>query len=287
MNKHLHKFLCGLCFLLLSAASFAQKQHLEMTGTMNATGDIGGTLFYKLSVDINGVKVTGTSVTTQNGNELRASVSGVINPDKHLLIFTETKSLGGSLADSLEMCLFNVMVKWKEKRGRFVATGAFIGKNAQGAVCSSGSAELETPATDDSPLAPKRKERKTNDAPQPSDTVVETSGNRITEGIEKRLDWKGETCVMAIWDDGIEDGDAVTVLVDGHEMLKNYVLTKEKKIFNISIPQGRHTITLLAENEGVNPPCTAEITLSDGDVIHKLTAYNKKGKTASVAITKK
>jgi hypothetical protein len=258
-----------------------------MTGTMSATGEIGGTLLYKLSADINGVKVTGTSVTTQNGNELRASVSGVINREKRLLIFTETKSLGGSLADSLEMCLFNVMVKWKEKRGKYIATGAFIGKNAQGAVCSSGSAELETTATDDSPLAPQQKERQNKVAPQPKDTVVETSGNRISEGVEKRLDWVGETCVMAIWDDGIEDGDAVTVLVNGHEMLKNYVLTKEKKVFNIAIPQGHHTITLVAESEGVNPPCTAEITLSDGDVIHKLTAYNKKGKSASVAITKK
>ncbi len=279
--------ICRLCILLLPSAVFAQNQHLEMTGTMKASGDIDGSLGYRLSIDINGVRISGTSVTIQNGNELRASVAGVINREKHLMIFTETKSIGTSLADSLEMCLFNVMVKWKEKRGKYIASGAFVGKNAQGAVCSQGAAELETPATDDSPLAPPPKEaRKAKDKPTPAAPEV-TTGNRITEGVEKRLEWAGETCVLAIWDDGIEDGDAVTVLVNGHEMLRNHVLSKEKRTFNIAVPPGTHTITIVAESEGVNPPCTAELTLSDGDTVHKLTAYNKKGKTASVVITKK
>ena len=278
---------CGLCIMLLPAAVSAQKQHLEMTGTMKASGDIGGNLGYRLSVDVNGVRISGTSVTIQNGNELRASVAGVINREKHLMIFTETRSIGTSLADSLEMCLFNVMVKWKEKRGKYVASGAFVGKNAQGAICSQGTAELETPATDDNPLAPPPKEtRRAKDKPTLA-AAETTTGNRITEGVEKRLEWQGETCAMTIWDDGIEDGDAVTVLVDGHEMLKNHTLSKAKRTFNIAVPAGTHTITIVAENEGVNPPCTAELTLADGDTVHKLTAYNKKGKTASVVITKK
>lgn len=268
-------------------SAFAQKKHLEMTGTMKATGDISGALNYRLSVDVDGVRVTGTSITTQNGNELRASVTGILNPEKHMLIFTETKSLGASLADTLEMCLFNVMVKWKEKRGVYIASGAFVGKNAQGAVCSQGTAELETPATEDNPLAPPPKENRKEKLTPKGDTTVAATGNRITEGVGKRLDWKGETCVMSIWDEGIEDGDAVTVLVNGHEMLKSHVLTKEKRTFNVAIRPGRHTIIIVSESEGVNPPCTAELTLADGDTVYKLTAYNKKGKSASVVITKK
>jgi len=278
--------LFSLAFFAIPGA-FAQKQHLEMTGTMTATGDVSGALSYRLSLDVDGVRVTGTSVTTQNGNELKASVSGIMNRDKHLLIFTETKSLGTSLADTLEMCLFNVMVKWKEKRGTYIASGAFVGKNAQGAICSQGTAELETPATENSPLAPVPKERHKEKATRHQDTAIAATGNRITEGVEKRLDWQGETCVMSIWDDGIEDGDAVTVLVNGHEMLKGHILTKEKRTFNIAVPPGRHTITIVSESEGVNPPCTAELTLADGATVHKLTAYNKKGKSASVVITKK
>lgn len=287
MTNRLLRIVCSLCILLLPTAALAQKQHLDMTGTMKASGEIEGALGYRLSVDVNGAKITGTSVTIQNGNELHATVSGIINPEKKLIIFTETRAQGASLADSLEMCLFNVMVKWKEKRGKFIASGAFVGKNAQGAVCSQGTTELETPATDNSPLAqPPREVRKTKE-PKKVDTTVVATGNRITEGVEKRLDWIGETCILSIWDEGIEDGDAVSVLVNGHEMLKNHLLTKEKRTFNIAVPAGRHIITIIAESEGINPPCTAELTLADGESVYKLTAYNKKKKTASIVITKK
>jgi hypothetical protein len=110
----------------------------------------------------------------------------------------------------------------------------------------------------------------------------------ITEGKDKTYRWQSDNIILEIWDGNNEDNDRVTILVNGTELLKNYILTKQKK--KLSIPVGGNElniITIVADNEGGDPPNTANILLSDNDVQYDVVAHNTVGKRALIKIIKK
>jgi hypothetical protein len=110
----------------------------------------------------------------------------------------------------------------------------------------------------------------------------------ITEGKDKTYRWQSDNIVLEIWDGNNEDNDRVTILFNGTELLKDYVLTKQKK--KLSIPVGGNElniITIIANNEGGDPPNTANILLSDNDVQYDVIAHNTVGKRALIKIMKK
>lgn len=110
----------------------------------------------------------------------------------------------------------------------------------------------------------------------------------ITEGKDKTYTWHSDNIVLEIWDGNNEDNDRVTILLNGNELLKDYVLTKQKK--KLVIPVGGNElniISIVANNEGGDPPNTANIMLSDNDVQYEVVAHNTIGKSALIKILKK
>jgi hypothetical protein len=62
---------------------------------------------------------------------------------------------------------------------------------------------------------------------------------------------------------------------------------KEKR--RLTLPITGHevkTITIFAENEGSEPPNTANIMLTDGSIKYSIQAYNKKGDAALIKVKK-
>lgn len=238
---------------------------------------------YKLLLDINGNIIKGTSVTMQDGKELKARIKGVVNREKNIMILSETGPVG-KLSDSIEMCFFNSLLKWKVKRGRYILSGAFVGKDKKNNPCSQGTVSLEAPESDCAAL-------KGEPLPAKKDSTavapIITDGQKITEGVDKKIDWQANTCILEIWDGGVEDGDVVNITVNGKELITGYALTTEKKRFAIPLTQQTNTITVVAGDEGTNPPNTVQMVLTDGETQHRVTAYNKKGKSASIIIIKK
>ncbi len=272
---------CLLGSLLLIAHSFGQqKGSCILKGTIDVKN--GGSMAYRLMLDISGNQVKGTSAITQDGRELRAKVMGMINREKQLLVIAETASLD-KLPDSMEMCFFNSIMKWKEKKGKYIFSGAYAGKNKNKSICAQGKVRMETPVADIDIFS-------ADTAKILPDTIATEpvgAGQKITEGSDKQIEWGKPTCTLEIWDGGVIDGDVITVLVNGKELLANLVLTNEKKIISIPLAPKVNTITIVAVDEGNNSPNTAEMVLTDGNVQHKVTAFNKKGKTANIVITRK
>ena len=89
---------------------------------------------------------------------------------------------------------------------------------------------------------------------------------------------------MLIWDGGTIDGDKVTVLLNGKNVLNNYTLTSAKKAFHLALDEGMNTLTIIANNEGSEPPNTANIQLADGEATYNIIAYNNTGQQATVTI---
>ncbi len=270
---------CMITFLLgMPLVLPAQQSQLSIKGSI--TSKTGESYPYRLVLDIAGNTVKGYSVTSQEGMEFRARVKGMINQDKKTLAITETGTMG-ALADSFEMCFLSTVLQWKTRKDKYVISGPFVGRNKNKAICSEGKALFEIPLTDAKilKLAP------------PPDTVakpaVPDDPEKITEGKDKKITFTTRQCTLYIWDGGVIDDDVVTVLLNGREILTNYVLTAEKKTLTIPLTEKTNTITIVAGDEGTAPPNTAQMLLTDGTEQHKVTAYNKKGKTASVVITTK
>jgi hypothetical protein len=261
-------------------AAVAQKSSCTLAGTIEVKD--GAPMAYTLMLDIVGERVSGTSVTRQDGFELRAKVRGMMNKEKRLLVIAETSSVD-KLPDSMEMCFFNSVLKWKTKHGKYVFTGAYVGKNKSNDICAQGKVSMEVP------MAGGVAFRKDTVAKMEAaaDTIIVTDGQKITDGTEKHIEWASNTCTLEVWDGGVIDGDVVSVLVNGKEFLSKYTLGSEKKQVIIPVTEKVTTITILAVEEGNNAPNTAQIVLTDGDTQHKVTAYNKKGKTANIVISRK
>ena len=131
-------------------------------------------------------------------------------------------------------------------------------------------------------------------APPPMVTPKETNAittpvvtDKITANIEKTYNWHSDTVVLDIWDGGSQDGDKITLLYNGKALLTHYLLVKEKKQLHIPLSGSNiNTITILAENEGLEPPNTASLMLTDGQIRYSILAYNNKGQQAVIRIQK-
>src|SRR5690606_1546136 len=110
----------------------------------------------------------------------------------------------------------------------------------------------------------------------------------ITEGKDKIYEWVSDTIIFEIRDGGKIDGDVVSVSFNNNIVLHNYTLTKGVK--RILLPlSGKEVdaITIIAGNEGNEPPNAADIMLQDGDRLYEIIAHNKIGKKANILIRRK
>lgn len=126
---------------------------------------------------------------------------------------------------------------------------------------------------------------KPNPAPA---TATKPLVKKITEGADGIYTWHSEQIIFEIWDGGDVDNDQVTIAYNGNPILKNYQLSNQKRKLTFEIGGNElNIITITANNEGANPPNTANITLQDGEKVYSILAHNTTGKKAVIQIKKK
>jgi len=269
-----------LCFFLSFTISAQQKNYL-LKGTAKVKD--GDTYPYQASLIISGTAVTGSSVTIQpDGTRLRAAIKGRLNTQRHTLSFTETATIGQVPGD-VTTCMFSVSLSYRLQNGNYLFSGTFTGKDNLGMLCGSGIMQFQQPAVPGSAFAPPvaRTSIPVRDSTPSSHP---TNDNKVTEGIDKQLEWHTDKCLVEVWDGGVIDGDVVTIKLNDKEILSDYTLTRDKKQIWLQLTGKINTITIIAGDEGSAPPNTAQMMLTDGAEQHKITTYNKKGKTARVIL---
>ena len=276
--------------LLYSTHIIAQPTNFSLKG-IAAVKD-GDAYPYQLSLHLSGSSLTGYSVTKQpDGTELKAKIKGRINKRTQLLSFTETESIGEIPQEFNVTCLFEARLFYKLTDGKFYVTGIFTGKDNLGKPCGTGIMTFQQPDNKSSLFHEEPvKKSVTISPPVVKDSIANepvVDNNTITSGADKRIKWHSEKCVVQVWDGGIVDGDVITLSVNNKEVLTDYTLTKEKKEISFPFSGDTMIITIMAGDEGIAPPNTAQMTLIDGSEEHKITAFNKKGKTASVVLIRK
>ncbi len=67
---------------------------------------------------------------------------------------------------------------------------------------------------------------------------------------------------LTFWDHGKEDGDIITLYLNGKVLKENIKLTKKKKSFPVTLTSGNNLFEVEAKNEGSIPPNTASVRIS-------------------------
>jgi hypothetical protein len=69
---------------------------------------------------------------------------------------------------------------------------------------------------------------------------------------------------LAIWDDAIEDGDSISINVNGKFIAKGFRVKKKPQFITITLVPGINTINFIADNLGSIPPNTSVLEIIDG-----------------------
>jgi hypothetical protein len=69
---------------------------------------------------------------------------------------------------------------------------------------------------------------------------------------------------LAIWDDAVEDGDTISISVNGNWVAKNALIRKVPQFIHVTLNPGSNTILFVGENLGSIPPNTSVLEIIDG-----------------------
>jgi hypothetical protein len=80
-----------------------------------------------------------------------------------------------------------------------------------------------------------------------------------------------KTITIDIWDNDIEDGDRVSVMLNDRWILKDYAVMKNKKKIEITLSPGVNKLVFHADNMGKMPPNTATLSFYDGKELQTIS----------------
>lgn len=127
-------------------------------------------------------------------------------------------------------------------------------------------------------VAPKKKRKKskvkTKEQIVPAQTEVAQAQKKpeVRESFDgrkisytKEFEFDSEHIIVKIWDHGRQDGDIVSIYLNGVQVVKKYYLTYWKKEFTIKLdPNKSNDLFLYAHNLGDSPPNTVAVEITDG-----------------------
>jgi hypothetical protein len=302
----------GLLHLLLvfllgySVSVCAQVKNITLKGFIAVPG--GESFSYKLVFTDSADIVNGYSLTyLHEGKETKALITGTVDKAARTFHFRETEIVYNHGFESQgTMCLINAKLNYVHKTDANVLTGRLNSADLSNTDCGSGSvtfinedginelfanAVAEAPAPAAKPQPPHGKVTKIIiEEPReerPVAAPVKTGPDEVTSGKDKYYNWTSDTVKMYVWDGGNIDGDKITVRFNGRVVLDKYTLTASKKaVFLLASNDKTDEVTITADNEGNEPPNTANVQLWDGDKKYDLLVYNPIGQTGIIRIKK-
>jgi len=69
---------------------------------------------------------------------------------------------------------------------------------------------------------------------------------------------------FAIWDDAVEDGDSISININGKWIARGFPVKKRTQYLTVTLEPGPNTITFIADNLGSIPPNTSVLEIIDG-----------------------
>ena len=78
------------------------------------------------------------------------------------------------------------------------------------------------------------------------------------------METKSAQITLALWDDALEDGDTISLNINGKWLVQGFSVKKTTQFINVRLERGPNKITFIAENLGAVPPNTSVLEIIDG-----------------------
>lgn len=138
--------------------------------------------------------------------------------------------------------------------------------------------------TTDQPVAQKKDQAGMNNIKELPSVVAERKNETI-----QNIYFKNDSLVLSLYDNGIVDGDTVSVFMNGENIVSKQKLKEAatKKTIYISSNMDSVQLVLFAENLGSIPPNTGLLTVRDGDEIYQVRFSADLQKNASIILRRR
>ena len=242
---------------------------------------------FSLELQENNGIVNGYSITNINTpNETKSEISGLYFKKEKSFQLTETQILQTKSEAALNtFCYISMNLSFKGKFGTKRLEGTFTGNFLDSIECASGKIILmEKEKLEKKIEKIKKKVEKIQQKEQ--DTTLVKRTQILKEGEDFTIYWESNKVKLFIWDANIEDGDKITLTINGNIILDDFETTNKRKKIKYKLAEGENTIEIMATNLGTSPPNTSRIELVDSKTKYPIITQLKLGKTAVIKIIK-
>jgi len=293
-------------FIFCRYFGFAQVEDFTLQGYLGVEG--GESYNYKLVVKDSFGILSGFGYTyLYEGKEVKAIIKGWVDKQKGIFNFQETKIVHNrGFESNTTICLIHASLHLKkETNGGEVFSGSITSADAGNVYCGQGTITF--------PYSPQLKQLMKVAISPPAFPVAAKVANikplrviydtlrtkresasdslekkvaEITSGQDQTYDWHTDSIVLKIWDGGKIDGDMISIRINGSSVIQKMTLSKDTVTKRIKFLDNSCSLTIIALNEGSEPPNTANLILLDGNRLHEIIAFNEVGKHATIHLRK-
>jgi len=278
------RFIKIFILLLFTKLSFSQNTYSYL-GTLILDNNTPISFSLELKED-NGI-VNGYSLTNINtSDETKSEISGLyFKKDKSFQLQEVQIIKTKSEAPLNTFCYIRMNLEYKGKFGTKRLEGNFTGNFLDSVECAKGKIILieKTRIERKIEKIKKKVERKFNEK---QDTSLVRKTIMLKDGDDFTINWESNKLRLLIWDANKEDGDRITLKINGNTVLNNFKTANKRKKIKYKLFEGENTIEIKATNLGTSPPNTSRIELIDSKTKYPIITQLELGKAAIIKIIK-
>lgn len=238
----------------------------------------------------NGI-VNGYSITNINTpDKTKSEISGLYFKSDNSFQLQETQILQTSSEAPLNtFCYINMNLAFKGKFGSKRLEGTFIGNFLDSTQCASGKIILMKKSKIEKKIKKIKKIKKKvakKYNKKYADTTLIKRTEILKDGDDFTINWESNKVKLYIWDANQEDGDKITLKINGDIILDDFETKNKRKKLKYQLEDGENIIEITATNLGTSPPNTSRIELVDSKTKYPIITQLELGKSAIIKIVK-
>ena len=252
---------------------------------------------YRINLKIDKTKVEGYSITDLGGeHETKSNIVGFYDEKKNKLTFNEIGIIyTKSPVIQKDFCfIYFEPVDYKIGKTKYFK-GSFKGLFSDGQECISGEIYLNSVENVNKRMA--KVSKKINNSNRVPDSLkVKFNDLNLMDKINVNVlkanrtlsvFTKSKTINLELYDGGQEDGDVISISVNGKTVLDNFTVSSIRKILSVELQNDKTTIVLTAKSVGTISTNTAVIEINDEENNIRALTNLKIGETTQIDILKK
>jgi hypothetical protein len=247
--------------LILSCIGRGEDLNGIWKGTLTqAPGGCYPRYFLELQINFNGDRLTGKAYDYYDKTHfVKMSFTGRYNPTTHRLVIIENQVLEADIPVECEPCIKTYDLNYTKNGEQEELNGDWKGTfSSKRMVCPPGQIRLKRASQSDFPV----------DIEQ-SDTLATLQKTLHLRPREKTLTktvtLHSPDVKIDLYDDGVIDGDSVTVFINNKLLLYHQMLTDRPLTIHFNaFPNTEYELVMYADNLGTIPPNTALLMVTSG-----------------------